>query len=81
MQQTLPPLSVTAAQRVVLEGWVRRRTTAQALDQRSRIVLECAEGRSILEVSRSSTRSPWGAFHHVGGTVPLLLIARVLNLA
>ncbi|MFI6865253.1 IS630 family transposase [Streptomyces sp. NPDC050421] len=48
----IPPLSVTDAQRAVLEGWVRRRSTSQALAQRSRIVLACAEGRSILEVSR-----------------------------
>ncbi|MER5212839.1 helix-turn-helix domain-containing protein [Streptomyces sp. NPDC002838] len=50
----IPPLSVTDAQRAVLEGWVRRRTTAQALALalRSRIVLECAEGHSIMEVSR-----------------------------
>ncbi|MER5896549.1 helix-turn-helix domain-containing protein [Streptomyces sp. NPDC001876] len=48
----IPPLSVTDAQRAVLEGWVRRRSTAQALAQRSRIVLECAEGHSIMEVSR-----------------------------
>ncbi|MEV6212245.1 hypothetical protein [Kitasatospora sp. NPDC051914] len=33
---------MTDAQRAVLEGWVRRRTTAQALAQRSRIVLELA---------------------------------------
>jgi hypothetical protein len=31
---------VTDAQRAVLEGWVRRRSTAQALAQRSRIVLD-----------------------------------------
>ncbi|MFE2322758.1 IS630 family transposase [Streptomyces sp. NPDC059385] len=48
----IPPLSVTDAQRAVLEGWVRRRSTAQALALRSRIVLESAEGRSIAEVSR-----------------------------
>lgn len=42
---------MTDAQRAVLEGWVRRRTTAQALAQRSRIVLECADGHSIMEVS------------------------------
>ncbi|MEW2078396.1 IS630 family transposase [Streptomyces sp. NPDC013433] len=40
------------AQRAVLEGWVRRRTTARALAQRSSIVLECAEGHSVMEVSR-----------------------------
>ncbi|MGA5519330.1 IS630 family transposase [Streptomyces pseudogriseolus] len=54
----IPPLSVTDAQRAVLEGWVRRRTTAQALAQRSRIVLECAEGHSIMEVSRRLRISP-----------------------
>ncbi|SOD59572.1 Homeodomain-like domain-containing protein [Streptomyces zhaozhouensis] len=43
---------MTDAQRAVLEGWLRRRSTAQALAQRSRIVLECAEGHSITEVSR-----------------------------
>ncbi|MFJ3516924.1 helix-turn-helix domain-containing protein [Streptomyces sp. NPDC090131] len=48
----IPPLSVTGAQRTVLEGWVRRRSTAQALALRSRIVLESAEGHSIAEVSR-----------------------------
>ncbi|WP_411093597.1 helix-turn-helix domain-containing protein [Streptomyces sp. 049-1] len=41
-------MSVTDAQRAVLEGWLRRRATAQA----SRIALECAEGHSIMEVSR-----------------------------
>ncbi len=48
----IPPLLVTDAQRALLEGWVRRRTTTQALAQRSRIVLECADGHSIMEVSR-----------------------------
>ncbi|MFD9271416.1 helix-turn-helix domain-containing protein [Streptomyces goshikiensis] len=43
---------MTDAQRAVLEGWLRRRSTAQALAQRSRIVLECAEGHSVMEVSR-----------------------------
>ncbi|WP_445281052.1 helix-turn-helix domain-containing protein [Streptomyces sp. DSM 118148] len=54
----IPPLSVTDAQRAVLAGWLRRRTTAQALAQRSRIVLECAEGRSIMEVSRQLRIAP-----------------------
>ncbi|WP_344309691.1 helix-turn-helix domain-containing protein, partial [Streptomyces turgidiscabies] len=49
---------MTDAQRAVLEGWVRRRTTAQALAQRSRIVLECADGHSIMEVSRRLGASP-----------------------
>ncbi|GAA3505598.1 hypothetical protein GCM10019016_127110 [Streptomyces prasinosporus] len=54
----IPPLSVTDAQRAVLEGWVRRRSTAQALAQRSRIVLKYAEGHSIMEVSRRLQVSP-----------------------
>ncbi|GGQ91374.1 hypothetical protein GCM10010195_54120 [Kitasatospora griseola] len=54
----IPPLSVTDAQRAVLHGWLRRRTTAQALAQRSRIVLECAEGHSITEVSRRLRVAP-----------------------
>ncbi|MFD6833028.1 helix-turn-helix domain-containing protein, partial [Streptomyces diastaticus] len=49
---------MTDAQRAVLEGWVRRRTTAQALAQRSRIVLECADGHSIMEVSRRLRVTP-----------------------
>ncbi|MGW5773321.1 helix-turn-helix domain-containing protein, partial [Streptomyces longwoodensis] len=51
-------MSVTDAQRAVLEGWLRRRRTAQALAQRSRIVLECAEGHSIMEVSRRLQIAP-----------------------
>ncbi|MFE0687883.1 IS630 family transposase [Streptomyces xiamenensis] len=54
----IPPLSVTGAQRVLLEGWVRRRATAQALALRSRIVLECAKGHSIMEVSRRLRIAP-----------------------
>lgn len=38
-------------ERSVLAGWARRRTTAQALALRSRIVLACAEGGSIGEVA------------------------------
>lgn len=40
------------AQRAVLEGWVRCHASTQALAQRSRIVLECADGHSIMEVLR-----------------------------
>jgi transposase len=47
----LKPMSVTREQREVLEGWARRRTTAQGLATRSRIVLSCAEGISNLEVA------------------------------
>jgi transposase len=40
----LAALNVTAEERQVLEGWARRRKTAQALALRSRIVLACADG-------------------------------------
>ncbi|WP_455362648.1 IS630 family transposase [Streptomyces sp. SYSU K21746] len=36
----------------MLQSWVRRRSSAQALALRSRIVLECAEGHAIAEVAR-----------------------------
>ncbi|MFG2125644.1 IS630 family transposase [Streptomyces sp. NPDC048710] len=36
----------------MLQSWVRRRTSAQALALRSRIVLECADGHAIAEVAR-----------------------------
>ena len=37
-------LEVTDEERAILEGYARRRTTAQALALRARIVLRCAEG-------------------------------------
>jgi transposase len=37
------PLALTSADREALERWTRRRTTAQALALRARIVLACAE--------------------------------------
>jgi transposase len=42
----LKPLIVSKEQRATLESWVRRRNSAQALAQRARIVLACAEGKS-----------------------------------
>ncbi|AEH09853.1 putative transposase [Candidatus Protofrankia datiscae] len=38
------PIELSSAERAVLEGWARRRKTAQALALRSRIVLACADG-------------------------------------
>jgi transposase len=43
-QHTAPTIELTAEEREVLEGYVRRRKTAQALATRARIVLRCAEG-------------------------------------
>ncbi|WP_028478935.1 helix-turn-helix domain-containing protein, partial [Nocardia sp. CNY236] len=45
------PLVLTEEERKVLTGWVRRRKSAQALAQRSRIVLACAEGLSNTDVA------------------------------
>ncbi|BCJ75888.1 IS630 family transposase [Catellatospora sp. IY07-71] len=45
-------LELTDVEREALEALTRRRTTAQALAMRARIVLTCAEGMSNSEVSR-----------------------------
>ena len=47
----LEPLVLSDDERQVLEGWARRRKTAQALALRSRIVLACAEGSSVTEAA------------------------------
>lgn len=53
-----PELVLTDIERRTLEGWVLRRSTAQALALRSRIVLACAEGVSNMEVVRRLGVSP-----------------------
>jgi transposase len=47
----LEAVVLTDDERQVLEGWARRRKTAQALALRSRIVLACAGGDSVTEVA------------------------------
>jgi transposase len=42
----LPPLQVSDSDRAILERWLRRPKTAQALAKRAQIVLGCAEGQS-----------------------------------
>ena len=42
----IPPLLLTGEERQILEQWTRRRTTAQALAQRARLVLTCAEEKT-----------------------------------
>jgi transposase len=45
------PIELTDDERTQLEAWARRRTSAQALAQRSRIVLLAAEGRKNIEIA------------------------------
>ena len=48
----LKPIGLTADERSALEGWARRRTTAQALALRARIILHAAEGESNTAIAR-----------------------------
>jgi transposase len=48
----LLPLMLSSDERETLEAWTRRRTTAQALAQRARVVLECAAGKPNRTVAR-----------------------------
>src|SRR3712207_1379490 len=74
------PLSLSGEERTVLEGIVRRRSTGQALAQRARIVLACAEAGSTnsdvarrLNVSRPSVTTWRARFlaHRLDGLVDL----------
>src|SRR3954466_2854889 len=47
----LASIELTADERVSLESWTRRRTSAQALALRARIVLLAAEGRNNSEIA------------------------------
>ena len=44
-------LTLSSEQREELERWVRRRTTAQSLALRARVILSCADGGSNVEVA------------------------------
>src|SRR3989454_6394832 len=48
----IPPLTLTDDERGTLERWARRPTTARALAERARVVLECAGGKSNTVVAR-----------------------------
>ncbi|MBG0813189.1 IS630 family transposase [Planomonospora sp. ID82291] len=47
----LQPLVLSPAERLTLQGWAQRRTTAQGLALRARIVLACADGGSNMAVA------------------------------
>jgi transposase len=48
----IPPLTLTADERETLERWTRRPTTARALAERARVVLECAADKTNTAVAR-----------------------------
>src|SRR5206468_303802 len=48
----IPPLILTEDERDTLERWARRPTTARALAERARLVLECAAGKTNTVVAR-----------------------------
>ena len=47
----LAPIELSAEERQVLEAWMRRQKTSQALAMRSRVILRCAEGGTIGEAA------------------------------
>jgi transposase-like protein len=47
----LEPLVLSGDERRTLESWVKRRSTAQGLALRARIVLACAQGGSNLAIA------------------------------
>ena len=61
----LEPVVLSEEERRRLTGWARRRSTAQGLAMRARIVLACAEGGSIVAVAArlgwTARRWPAGA--------------------
>lgn len=48
----IPPLTLTAEERETLARWTRRPTTARALAERARVVLECSAGKPNTVVAR-----------------------------
>ena len=51
-------IELSDSERETLQRWVRRRSSAQALAQRSRIVLACAEGATNAEVAAAERVHP-----------------------
>src|SRR5262245_22223579 len=49
----IPPLTLTRAEREVLEQWARRPKTAKAVAQRARLILGCAASRTNTVVARN----------------------------
>jgi|SRR5215471_2237905 len=62
----LTPLVLTHDERATLDSWARRRTTAQAVALRARIVLQAADGQSNTQIARRErvTRPTVGKWRH-----------------
>jgi transposase len=76
-RRRLPVPEVTPEQRTILQQWTQRRTTAQALALRARIVLRLADGKSSATVGRElqvhlQTVSKWRERFLVRGVDGLL---------
>src|SRR5712692_10594475 len=50
----MPPLTLDSEERATLERWTRRRTTAQAIALRARIVLASAAGKANTAIARET---------------------------
>lgn len=61
MARRLPELTLTIEENQRLVEWARRRTTAQALALRARIVLACAQGASTEEVAQRAGHTAYSA--------------------
>jgi hypothetical protein len=48
----VPPIVLTTDERTTLEQWARRRTTAQAMALRARLILRCATGETATVIAR-----------------------------
>jgi transposase len=61
-----PPVVLTADERLTLEQWARRPTTAQDLAQRARLVLACAASKTNGEIAAAAgvTRQTVGRWRH-----------------
>ena len=57
----VPPIVLTTDERQTLEQWARRRTTAQAIALRARLVLRCATGETATAIARELriTKQRW----------------------
>jgi len=70
----IAPLSLRVEERETLERWARRPKSAQALAQRSRMVLECAAGNSNTAVAHQL-----GVTHQTVGKWRQRFVARRLD--